>query len=357
VLGAGSQLEVRPQDLKIQFLDYLAWGGGGLALKVERGGESPDLRLDAALSNAQLKRQGEKDAVVEQVNMDLSGSLSGIDLKGGGKLTGIDLRIPSAKVTDMTAYNAMLPPNVPLKLLAGQADLTADVRLKPEFAAGSLKLRTTGLSSQLDEQKVAGDLTLDVELRGGNPEDMAFDITGSTLSLEGFRVAGEQQTYSEKDWRAQIKLRRGKAVWRKPVKLDVEAEIGMKDSRPIVALMSNQRGKHGWLGKILTVEDIKGSADLQVCRRFSFHEQDRSGFCCQPGSLCINLFDGELIMVARQHKVFSLNVDLVLSVRRTIAHVESLRPYFVILTCRLNRYPSRHDTARSSRKPFQPKER
>jgi hypothetical protein len=84
------------------------------------------------------------------------------------------------------------------------------------------------------------------------------------LTLEGFRVAGEQQTYSERDWRAQVNLVRGKVVWRKPIKLDLETEIGMKDSRPVVALMSNQRGKHGWLGKILTVEDIKGNARLKV---------------------------------------------------------------------------------------------
>jgi len=263
-LDAGSALTVRPQDLTIQFLDYLAWGGGSLSLKIERGGERPDLRMDAGLSNAKLKRQGEKDAVVEQVNMDLSGTAAGIDLKGGGKLTGIDLRIPSAKVTDVTAYNAMLPPNAPLKLLGGEADLTADLHLEPEFAKGFLKFNTRGLLSQLDEQKMAGDLILDVKLQGGKPKDMAFDVTGSTLSLEGFRVAGGQQTYSERDWRAQIKLRRGNAVWRKPIKLDLEAEIAMKDSRPIVALMSNQRGKHGWLEKMLTVEDVQGSARLKV---------------------------------------------------------------------------------------------
>jgi hypothetical protein len=263
-LDVGSELKVTPKDLEIRFLDYLAWGSGGLALRVERGGERPDLGLDARLSDAQLKRQGEKDAVVEQVDMALSGSATGIDLKGGGNLTRIDLRIPSAKVTDMTAYNGMLPPNAPLKLLGGQADLTADLHLEPESADGSLKFRTKGLRSQFDEQEVAGDLTLDVKLQGGKPEDMAFDITASTLSLEGFRVAGEQQTYSEDDWRAQIKLRRGKAVWRKPVKLDLEAEIGMKDSRPIVALMSNQRGRHGWLEKMLTVEGIEGSARLKV---------------------------------------------------------------------------------------------
>jgi hypothetical protein len=263
-LDAGSELEVQPQDLTIRFLDYLAWGGGALSLKLTRGGERPDLRLDAGLSDAKLRRQGEKDAVVEQVNLELSGTATGIDLNGGGTLTGIDLRIPSAKVTDMTAYNAMLPPNAPMKLLGGQAELTADVRLEPESARGFLKLNTTGLRSQVDEQRVAGDLILDVTLQGGKPKDMAFDITGSTLSLEGFRVAGEQQTYAERDWRAQINLVRGQAVWRKPIKLDLEAEIGMKDSRPIVALMSNQRGKHGWLGKILTVEDIQGSARLKV---------------------------------------------------------------------------------------------
>lgn len=44
----------------------------------------------------------------------------------------------------------------------------------------------------------------------------------------------------------------------------MEGKIRMHDTRPIVALLANQRGKYGWIEKLLTVEDIEGEAKLNI---------------------------------------------------------------------------------------------
>ena len=87
-------------------------------------------------------------------------------------MAALDLRIPSARVKDMSVYNQYLPKDAPLRLLDGEADLTADVHLEPEAAGGFVKLETDRLRSRLDEQEVSGVLTLDIKLRDGVPSNM-----------------------------------------------------------------------------------------------------------------------------------------------------------------------------------------
>jgi len=260
----GTALDLEPKGLQVQVLDYVAQGDGTVSLRVEQGGERPDMRLDAQLGDALLRRRGEKDAVVEQVKLEVSAVAKDVAIGGGSSVTELDVRIPSAHVKDMTVYNQYLPKDAPLKLLGGEAELTADVHLEPKSAGGFVKLKTEGLRSRLDDQEVSGELSLDIALHDGVPKDMVFDISGSSLLLDGFKVVGEQRSFDQSGWQARFDLNKAHVVWNKPMRLDVEAEIEMKDSRPIVALFANHRGKHGWLEKMLTVEDISGNARLKV---------------------------------------------------------------------------------------------
>lgn len=263
-ISEGTTMRVRPEGLQVNVLDYVAQGEGEVELTVPKGGERPDMQLDAKLIGANLKRQGEDKAVVQDVALEISALASGITVDGGGSVAGIDLRIPSARVKDMTVYNQYLPKKAPLRLLGGEADLTADVRLEPKSAVGFVKLRTKGLRSRLDEQQVKGELTLDIRLKDGVPSDMQFDISGSSLLLDRFKVAGGQKSFDRSDWNGRFDLRKAQVVWKKPIRLDVEASIRMRDSRPIVAMFANQRGKQSWLDDVLTVEDVRGKAELKI---------------------------------------------------------------------------------------------
>ena len=105
------------RDFKVEVLDYVAEGSGGFDLVVEKGGEEPDIRLDANLANASLKLQDEKTAVVEQVTLAVTATAKGVSLKNGGSVKTVEMSIPSAKITDMTAYNAYLPNGSPVRML------------------------------------------------------------------------------------------------------------------------------------------------------------------------------------------------------------------------------------------------
>ena len=38
----------------------------------------------------------------------------------------------------------------------------------------------------------------------------------------------------------------------------------MTDSRPFVAMMANKKGKEGWLGKAMTIDDVKGKVNMRA---------------------------------------------------------------------------------------------
>ena len=164
----------------------------------------------------------------------------------------------------MSVYNQYLPAESPLQLLGGQAELNTYIHLQPDYAKGHVKLNTQGLRSRLNEQELAGELVMDIKLSDGKPKNMEFDISGSTLSLRDVKVKGAESSYEQADWSARFELEKGRAVWKKPVVIEAEAAVEIKDSRPIVAIFSNAKGQHDWLEKMLTVNDIQGRAEMSL---------------------------------------------------------------------------------------------
>lgn len=263
-LGEGSSLTMQPRAFKLEVLDYIAEGSGGFDVVVEKGGEDPDLRLDANLSGASLRLADEKKAVVDQVKLAVTARAKGVSLKDGGKVTALDLSIPSAKIADMTAYNEYLPKGSPLRILAGKGDLAADVKIDGDTPRGSVKMKSSRIDAVIDEQRLSGTAAFDVKIIGGAARDMAFDIGGTSLRLDGVQVAGSGTRAAIRGWNGSLALNKGRVVWKKPMTLSLDANIRMTDTRPFIAIFESQRKTHKWLDKILTLEDVRAVASVKV---------------------------------------------------------------------------------------------
>ena len=262
--AAGTRLQLLQNQLAVKVLDYVAEGQGSVKLNLEAGGQRPDAHVEVLLENAFFKRQQEDKAFIEGVDLQLQALVKDMTFNGPGEDLTLHLRIPAAKVTDMRVYNLYLPENSPLQFLGGEADLVADIELQPHSARGYVTLKTDKLRSRLDEQEVSGDVTANINIAGGTPKNMDFDISGSTLLLDNIRVIGNQEKLEESDWHARVSFTRANTVWKKPVLLKAEADIEMQDSTPIVAMLSNHRNKNGWIEKMLTVGKIEGEAQVDM---------------------------------------------------------------------------------------------
>ena len=260
-LAEGSTVKMKPRDFKVAVLDYVAEGNGGFELAVEKGGAYPDIRLNANLANASLKLQDETSAVIDQVTLSVAATAKAVSLKGGTVQT-VELDVPSAKVTDMAAYNPYLPKGSPIRILSGTADLAAKLIMEEKTAGGFVKLKTSRVEADLEGERIAGTITLDVPIKGGSAKDKTFDISGATLALDNVWVSGEHATNG--NWGGQLDLTKGSVVWKRPMTLDVTAGIRMTDARPILALFEANRKTNRWLDRMLDLKNIRGTATLKV---------------------------------------------------------------------------------------------
>jgi len=260
-----SMVRILPKHLDVRVLDYEVNGDGLISMQVLKGGKHPDLDLKVEITDALFKRQDEEDAYVRDVTMKLQAQALKMNTdQAGNNVDVLRLQIPAARITDMSVYNNYLPANSPLQLLQGRADLKADIKLERDAADGFVKLTTQKLRSRLDEQELSGEFEADITIQDGSPENMDFDISGSTITLDKIKVVGPENNYEGKDWRARFVLEKGRVIWRKPVFVHAEAAVEVKDSRPFVAMFSNHKGEHKWIEKMLTIENIQGNAEMTV---------------------------------------------------------------------------------------------
>ncbi len=261
-LAEGSAVRMAPRDFKVEVLDYVAEGVGGFDLSVQRGGEEPDIRLDANLESASLRLADEKAAVIDQMTLAVTATAKNVSLRDGGSVAQLDLTIPSAKVTDMAAYNVYLPEGSPVSILGGRADFRADIKVREDRVGGSVKVQTSRVDADIDGQRISGTLAANLVIKDGSAKGKTFDISGSSVRLDGVRVAGDNS--AKNNWSARADIGKGSVVWKKPMNLDFNAAVRMTDTRPLIAIFQADRETHKWLDNILTLKDVLGQATIRV---------------------------------------------------------------------------------------------
>ena len=265
----GTDMEVRSSELAVNILDYVSRGDGVIGLKVEEGGELPDWRVGLSLKDAELRRRSDEKAYIQDVEMRLDALVEDVNFNPEDKKDfEMNFAIDSGQVTDMSVFNAYLPPDSPVSFGSGEAQIGADIVLKQDDADGWLKLDSQNIELDADGQALLADLGAEIKLAGGVPADMKFDITGSRVVLANVRVKGAKADFEEEAWKAEVELLRGNTVFRDPLELDVEVGLKVSDSRPIVAMFQNQEGwRPEFLARMMTLEDIEGTGEMSMANR------------------------------------------------------------------------------------------
>ena len=75
-------------------------------------------------------------------------------------------------------------------------------------------------------------------------------------------MIGEKDSFNQKNWAATLTLTQAESILTSPFRLKAGASLHMTDSRPIVAMLGNQKNRPGWVKKMLTIEDVNGTVAL-----------------------------------------------------------------------------------------------
>ena len=264
--AVGSALRIPREPLTLRLLDHQIDGSGEAALTLEQAGKQTRAHLAIALRDARAHRQDEDEPSVGDVRLDAEIRAEDPFTRGKSSADGAELalKIHSARVPDVRSYNPYLPKNAPVELLGGAASVAGELTLAPESAAGQLLFTADDMHVAVADEDLRGNLRLELLIQDGAAEELRFDITGSSLLLEGFRVAGATASSADTDWHARLQLQDTEILWHKPVHLAMKADVTVKDTRPFVAVLDNVRGKHDWVDNLATVEDLGGHIILAV---------------------------------------------------------------------------------------------
>ncbi|MCK5913908.1 MAG: hypothetical protein KAG12_08500, partial [Desulfuromusa sp.] len=255
-----SMAKIRSKNLQVGLLDYRYSGDGKFTAEKTEGGGASGVIYALDLTDATMKREGEKEPKIVNVVMRLDGG----DSQDSGEEKALRLQILSARVKNVSLYNQYFPENSPFVFVDGSADLSADILLESNSAKGYVKLMTDGLTMKVNEQTISGRLSVNTKIVGGEPKKMKFDISGSTIVLDQAKVLGENADYSKDDWRMDIKLEKADIVWKKPLELKSKTLLFMKDSRPIVAMIDNKKTKFALISNLLIAEDLRGEVMVDM---------------------------------------------------------------------------------------------
>ena len=279
----GTHVEVRSDSMVMTILDYIVSGDGTVVFEVEQGGVAPDWLLQLDIRDGELKSPGELTAQVRNVDLKLRALIEDMSFEEENKQFELEFNIPAARVDDMSTFNHYLPPDSPFAFSSGTADLSVDLLLKQDDADGFVKLNAENIQALVGDQSISGDLLANILLVGGVPADMNFDISGSEISVDNIRVIGDNESFNQQNWSALLRLTRANTTWERPILLKTEADLTMTDSRPVVAILGNEKDSPQWVKNMLTVEDIQGTVNLEVADNqimipYAFMDSDNIDF-------------------------------------------------------------------------------
>ena len=176
---------------------------------------------------------------------------AGEDLAALGDSLRARLTFKNASLPDLRVYNRYLP-NHHLQIDGGSGMLSGDLRLDAagdigegwiRMAASKARMRVAGIAMR-------GDLGIDTQLRRLDLAKRNFAVDGSSIRLDNISFS-EPDGETRSGWWARIKLPRARMDWDKPLAVEGNAEVSMKDVGFLLSLFSRQRDYPGWVFKLV----------------------------------------------------------------------------------------------------------
>lgn len=262
-LQAPTRLRVNANQLAVTFLDYLATGRGELTAQLD----SPEqAQLSLGIPQFTLRRQEDDRPHLEGRHFALTTQTDRFsDVLNAPAPEHFTTRVafPITEVPDITRYNHYLPEDAGVELLSGNASLNSEWLLEGLRAQGDITLRAFDTEMALLEQRLRGDVTLHLQLTEGDIETRRFTANDSYLRLENvFRRSDDGP--QDAGWWLQLTMEEAQLEWSDPIQLTSQLRLGMRDTGLLARLFLARARESDWLGRLLNVHDIHGSAALAM---------------------------------------------------------------------------------------------
>lgn len=278
---AGTDLRAEAEGLSVVARKMEVLGQGSVRISTPQEADNP-LTLAVGYDTLTVTREGDASAflsgdslklaysggnyVVPDPDLNLDSFVNSEEYREKRKDNTLLLKVDDATLLDVAVLNDYLPADTTFSFTSGEASLDADVFAMAMDIEGGLQLTGTEVGMAAGGEALEGDLAVDLVIAGGVPRDMRIDLDGSSVTLDEVSVAGEERSFDDELWSAQVVFTRAQAVLDLglPISLSADTELTVSDTRPLVALFENRRKSPKWLSRLLTLKDIGGEASLEL---------------------------------------------------------------------------------------------
>ncbi|MEQ6916785.1 hypothetical protein [Halomonas aquatica] len=186
---AGSQVEVRSEELEARFLGVHARGDGRAHLALRPDGPDPQADVELIFDEVALTRLADGRELLQAEQLSLTGTASARPKLPGSRSMTVEWH--GARIPDVAVLNAYLPEAVPLRLEAGWADSSGRIMLEDDRGRGRITLAGDEIRGRLLEEDFLGELDVTLELGEIVPDRQRVDLSGSRLELTASSSRGE----------------------------------------------------------------------------------------------------------------------------------------------------------------------
>lgn len=191
--------------------------------------------------------------------------------------------LPESDIVNLSPYDALLPDGMDMDIdLSGQGGRVRghlEATSMDHSAKGDLWLVHPDVGVMLGTVALRGDVRAHARVSNGAIEQGVFDLTGSTVDLTdvSIRTQGTDEDVSE-GWHAGIALPWARVHTGAATTFSADIDLACRDSAPFVTVFGSQRHLPGWARALLTVQDLSGSARLQLgAGRMEVHDMHIEG--------------------------------------------------------------------------------
>jgi hypothetical protein len=271
-LAPGSRMDVRSGKVRATFLDSVATGEATVTGTVDRG----TLALGVGFSAFEVApRPIATDAEPPPSYMSGAGLRLGITSTDLDLATPVsDLRatidLPDGQIPDLSAYNSYLPPGTGVAILSGAGRLRLQFGLNATGQTGEGEVLLTSDTARVRFQDVelAGNLMLRAQLTSRSLKARSFRIAGTRLDFDRvtYREVGADSSPEGAEspgWWAHLQLTDGTMTWSRPLSLQSNVVVEMKNSGFLLSVFGRRKSFPHWFQRLLSIEGVRAEGTVR----------------------------------------------------------------------------------------------
>jgi len=266
VLAPGTEMSFVSEGGWVDIMDWRATGLLELESTVESREGEVTSTVGLTLSDVALTDRQGTEPLLAGANLELNADAGQLDISGGAQglasaLEAISLDLTNAHVADITRFP--IPVVEDFTLDAGEILVETHAVLTRDHGGDArFNLQGEGIDASYGEVAIKGDLSVDLNVTTDDVRDRRFDFTDSGLKIDMVTIEDGKKT--EKNWYFHLDISEGWLHLKDPGEMVFSAEIKMKDTRPLIAILGQEKKIFNKLKGILNFEDLEAEADIEI---------------------------------------------------------------------------------------------